>query len=99
MSDSKWMLVPVEPTAEMVSSTPIVCRSNGDWRADAVRAYAALLSAAPPAPHDVEGDIRVAIWNAAKARGMSQDAAIALVAAAMNEPSMKRALALIGARS
>ncbi len=44
----------------------------------------------------VESGIRIAIWNAAKNRGMGQDAAIALVSGAMVEPAMVSVLALIG---
>jgi Lar family restriction alleviation protein len=41
---------------------------------------------------DISAEIRISIWNVAKDRGMSQDAAIDLVAKAMDEPAMKRAL-------
>lgn len=41
---------------------------------------------------DVEGAIRIALWNACKARGMSQDGSIQLVAQTLADPALAAAL-------
>ena len=48
------------------------------------------------ARHQAQVDIRTAIWNAARNGGMGQDAAIALVERAMQEPTMMRAIQSVG---
>jgi len=44
---------------------------------------------------DVEGDIRIAIWNAGKNGGMGDDLTLAFIRRAMEEPCMQRALAAL----
>lgn len=43
----------------------------------------------------VERDIRIAIYNAGRRRGMGQDPLFSLIQSAMDEPTMKRALSAI----
>lgn len=51
------------------------------------------------APDDIERDIRIAIWNAAMNGGMGQDLSLAFIRRAMDEVTMKRALASLSPQS
>jgi hypothetical protein len=43
----------------------------------------------------IEGDVRIAIWNAGMLGGMGQNLTLAFIRRAMDEPTMKRALAAL----
>jgi hypothetical protein len=72
-------------------------QTYGATQADADTAWNTRHSAPADAgePADVEGDIRIAIWNAGMNGGMGQDPTLAFIKRAMAEPAMMRVLATL----
>lgn len=83
VSDGEWVRVPRVPTQDMCEDATVVRIEDGrggmtalNW-SEAEAVYSAMLAAAPQsAPDEGEANIRVAVWNVARSRGMNDSAAM-----------------------